>query len=344
MIGIYIICYILFPLTVLPFCRRKKEVSMVLLTKEETNIVKGLAAIFIVLAHMVIEIEGESQQSFLLLKPITVLGGMGVLLFFFLSGYGIYKGYAERKLGWSFLGKRIKTIYVPYIIMKLILYAINLVLGFKTIDINVIEYVFLGDWFVQVIMIQYFIFFLAHKVKEYSKNVKLEIPTCVILSCILGAVFIIQERPAGWYNGLLLFPFGLWIAKHEKWLMKLIDKRKYMIFGASVVGFGATGLVFTVFKDEIWAIAFKMLSGVMLAVLVVWICRYIHLNSTVMKYIGIRSMYVYVVHVSILEMLRKTESMDVISESFLLLATSLVLVELIWIFNKQVEKFYMSKG
>ncbi len=69
----------------------------------------------------------------------------------FLSGYGIYKGYSERRLGWSFLWKRIKAIYIPYIIITLILFAINLVLGFKRVDFHCVKGAVVGNRFQDVV-------------------------------------------------------------------------------------------------------------------------------------------------------------------------------------------------
>lgn len=257
MIGIYFVCYILFPLSFFPFCKRKDQLADVLLNKDETNTVKGLSAVFIVLAHMVIRIEEELQQSFLLLKPITVLGGMGVLLFFFLSGYGLYKGYSNQKIGGAFIKKRFTSIYVPYVFMKLILLVINVIMGYKRFAVSEAGYLFLGDWFIEVIMIQYFIFFISKKVQERFPREKAMIPVCFLLTAILGVWFVFSAKPAGWYNALLLFPFGLLVAKYEEKLIGYIDKAcwKYMVLVTAC--FVVTGGIFAVYKGDMWANVLK---------------------------------------------------------------------------------------
>lgn len=91
---------ILFPVVVL--AKIKKVSGIVLLDKDDIDVIKGIATCFVMIAHMINELKISEVKISSFLDIFTVTGGMGVLLFFFVSGYGIYKGYSDRKPTWKF--------------------------------------------------------------------------------------------------------------------------------------------------------------------------------------------------------------------------------------------------
>lgn len=337
MASIYLVCYVLFPALILPFCRMKKSVPEVLLNKDETNVVKGISAIFIVLAHMVIDIEDNLQQSFILLKPITVLGGMGVLLFFFLSGYGIYKGYAEKKITISFLWKRIKSIFIPYVFLKFILLIVNVVLGYKEWNIDALKFLVTGEWFIEVIMIQYVLFYVAKKMQKLFRNKNSLVVFSFILTCMLGGLYIYIGRPIGYYNALLLFPFGMLVASKEEKLQEIKAFRRVSLLMLYLVAFAVTGALFVMFKGEMWANVFKTASGLFLSCLVLQFCQFVDVKSKPMQYFGKRSMYVYVIHVNIMAILSNVSDVDIIIKSLLMLVLTGIMMETCWIIYHKLE-------
>lgn len=98
MVGIYIVSFFLFPLSVFMQARRGRT-GNVFLEKEDSNFIRGVAACFVILAHLMDILIEEGMGGDSLLRIFDVTGGMGVLLFFFVSGYGIFKEYSHKKPG-----------------------------------------------------------------------------------------------------------------------------------------------------------------------------------------------------------------------------------------------------
>ena len=55
---------------------------------EDTENLRGIAALFVIFAHYTLKMK-HMGYSLGICKPFTWLGGMGVCIFFFLSGYGM---------------------------------------------------------------------------------------------------------------------------------------------------------------------------------------------------------------------------------------------------------------
>lgn len=89
------------------------------------------------------------------------MGGMGVLLFFFLSGYGLYKGYEEKQIEVKFWKKRLTSMYLPCIVIQLVFGIIKAVSDQSFVLWKVVIDGLFGAWFIDVILIQYFIFFMT---------------------------------------------------------------------------------------------------------------------------------------------------------------------------------------
>lgn len=82
---------------------------------------------------------------------------------------------------------------------------------------------------------------------------------------------------------------------------------------------------------------FKTVSGIMLVLMVVFVCRYVDTRSPIMRHIGQRSMFVYVIHVSILDIMTHIDSVSSISKAIIMLMSTVVLVEGIWYIYHKLE-------
>ncbi|MDU5108905.1 MAG: acyltransferase family protein, partial [Clostridium sp.] len=112
-----------------------------------TNLLKGIAAILIVISHI-----GNKYG----IRYFTPLGGIGVSVFLMLSGYGLLLSYKKKGLN-NFLARRFSGILIPYWIVVIIYSFINIDI-FNIYDfimqillIKTIPY----TWFVQYIIILY---------------------------------------------------------------------------------------------------------------------------------------------------------------------------------------------
>lgn len=92
---------------------------------EEVTFLKGFAVFTIVLMHLMHNYVGGLPKW---LDLIVLLGGSGVHICFFCSGFGLFLSYRHNmKMGYAeFLRKRMLQIYIPYIIVVLISFCIPL--------------------------------------------------------------------------------------------------------------------------------------------------------------------------------------------------------------------------
>lgn len=304
MITEYVLYLVILPILILwklKFIDRSNEKQ--LLSKEDTIALRGISAFFVISAHYmtwVDEMVGYTTNA-VVKGVIGQLGGIGVLIFFFASGYGLYESYGHREVDRSYLIKRLKGVYIPYITIKIIFLIAYHILGISNGNVRaeLISIFLVEDWFIHVIVVLYIVFFIAAKI-----NKKYMIEINMVADCILTGVYIYQNKPIGWFNALWLFTFGIFISKYQYKIAELIRKDYYYMLVISLVGFSLTGGIFAINKGLIWANVFKPISGMLLCICICTIMRKCKLNSAVNIWSGNRSMHLYIVHITIWNMIQ----------------------------------------
>ena len=190
-----------------------------------TNLLKGIAAILIVISHI-----GNKYG----IRYFTPLGGIGVSVFLMLSGYGLLLSYKKKGLN-NFLARRFSGILIPYWIVVIIYSFINIDI-FNIYDfimqillIKTIPY----TWFVQYIIILYIAFYVIFKI--FPENYKIKI--FIFLSTII--IFL--------NNGIVAeqaysFIIGIIIANHKKEIL-MINRSKLFIQGIILCLLGVSTLI-----------------------------------------------------------------------------------------------------
>lgn len=229
-----------------------------------------------------------------------------MLLFFFLSGYGLYKGYEKKRIGMEFWKKRIFYMYFPCVVIQFIFYLIQAVKNQKFVMNELVFYSLFSAWFIDVILIQYFIFFITGIFAREKR--KMWVTLNFFLSLFIAITFWKSGFNARWYNGLMLFSFGMLIAYTEEKLITLITKNWNVYFAISLVSFGISGMVFTTYKSSFTGInVVKTFSGMCLSMITCFVFLRMKLKSRVMRFIGKRSLFFYIIHVNLLAVIGNAE-------------------------------------
>lgn len=85
---------------------------------EVISFVRGFSILTIVLMHL---IQGYIRSCPSIITKAAAIGGTGVHVFFFCSGFGLYLSYLRKPIGFvDFIRKRMVKIYFPYIIVVFI--------------------------------------------------------------------------------------------------------------------------------------------------------------------------------------------------------------------------------
>lgn len=268
-------------------------------TKMDSINIKGIAALCIMLSHYALWIESyfhiKLPPIFLLVKQ---LGGIGVLIFFFLSGYGIYMS-SNEKTNLMWLIKRVGKVYFPYLFMKLIIVFINycLIGRDKFILKNIckeITGIDFSDWFIWVIILQYIIYWISCCICSHKRLI-----VDFFLNLILMSVFIIMKLPSRWYNGLLLFWFGCLMAKYQKKVIALLGEYYYLKILLFLVVFLSLSIFYIFFNGGVLAECFKLLSGMVLGIILMAIFMRLSVYSPALDWIGNRSLFIYIIHINL---------------------------------------------
>lgn len=176
---------------------------------DQSDFLKGVAIIFVLLGHIGIVDNG---------------GSFGVHIFLILSGYGLYCSFQKNGLS-NFWKKRIIGVYCPYLFWTIITMAMTIITKKQvTILQNVVTLLGMDFgmnldptmWYLSYIFAFYFIFWATLKLE---KNKKLSITIAMVLTF---AVAVIGYKAIVWHRGIIAwayfisFPFGVLWAKNRQ--------------------------------------------------------------------------------------------------------------------------------
>lgn len=195
-----------------------------MLSIEKSSQLKGIAILFVIIAHIV----GAFG-----IRYATPLGGIGVSIFLFLSGYGLSESYKKNGIS-NFIEKRISKVYIPYAIIVLIdsiiqnnnIYAI----GMNLLLISTPNFM----WFIQFITLYYLIFFGVNKIIK-KVNIKYFI---WIVSCII--VFLLGNGL--WSEQAFIFFLGVLVSENKQFITNINTKYNLYI-GIIFIMIGCISLV-----------------------------------------------------------------------------------------------------
>ncbi|MBO5468854.1 MAG: acyltransferase [Lachnospiraceae bacterium] len=294
MIILNSIIFILFPTTVMwKFCYNKSEYNMDVLTLEDSSALRGVAAIFIMFAHYLMYVDSESDMNMGPAKLMQGFGGLGVCLFFFLSGYGLYYSATKRGVKIGFLGRRFRSILPTYFILRILF---GLILGEYGYGMEpAVQYLFglrTPLWFVDEIVIIYLLFFIAAKI-----SMKKIILILAGLLAVMSVIFLLCGLDARWYNANMVFILGMLFAKCRKKCLEWLSHGYIWKLIVCVLLFMGFAGIFVYTKTHIYSAVFKLMAGGFFCVIFFMILMKFTIRSTPIIYIGKKSLEFYMVHI-----------------------------------------------
>lgn len=310
--------FILFPLTALMGIKvyGRGEFSEDVFPKQASLYWRGIAALMVLLGHL---------TTFLESKGISVgiaylfdwAGGIGVLIFFFLSGYGTGISLKGKTVDIRWLICHILWLWIPAMIVRTIL-------GIPYINMPREYFLFvvgvrMQDWFIAALIYIYITVYISRR--YYPKN---HIVALFVLNVISGIIFYVLNFGPGWYNAPLCYTFGVWMA--EKGFRRIYNyARKHWIICVVVVCtvFLINSICFTYYKGSAVSIFLKLTSGVCISTLIMVISMKIKKYGAIMQKIGEASLYLYIIHMHLYERLGEAFPNNVFIGVFLTIIISL---------------------
>lgn len=288
------IVFVLFPLLVLWKCKyNKTEYNKEVLTVQDSQGLRGVAAIFIMFAHYLMNVEAESDIGLGPAKLIEWFGGLGVCLFFFLSGYGMYCSAEAKGVKKTFLIRRFVSVLPTYFIMRIVFgFILHEYENGFTDSLSYLFGIRTPLWFIDEIIIIYILFFIAAKM-----SMKGLIPIVSAMLLILSVVFLICGFDPRWYNANLIFAVGMVFAKYREAWIKWLSKGYILKLMGTILLFLAFAGVFVVTKAHLYSAVFKLIAGAFFCMIFVTLLMKFTIQAVPIIYIGKKSLEFYMTHI-----------------------------------------------
>ncbi len=261
---------------------------------------RGIAALMVVFAHLTVYLEENGIR----VGPAVIfdwVGGMGVLLFFFLSGYGT--AISTRKTDLKWLMHHILRLWVPVTLLRMLFYfgygAGSNTYSFKGFILYAIG-IINPAWFIAVMLSIYITVYIA---KSFFPSHFLD--ALLVLNVLTSVIFLACGFQSSWYNGHLVFVFGAWLALNGEKTITYMRKHWGVCLVVCVVLFVVFGFAFAKLKPKIISAPLKLFAGSALGTLVLLLSQKIRVYGKTMCQIGGTSLYLYMIHQNLYEIMRQ---------------------------------------
>ena len=265
------------------------------LEQRQTQILKGIAILFVLVGHYYRYANINSSFSFL-----RSIGYFGAALFAFLSGYGIHTSYKNRGFYKGWLFKRIIKIYIPFLLCNTVsLLVYGSCYGGKPILFRIMggtdDFVM---WYVPFIIAFYLIYFVSIKLgKKFAGT--------FCLLCIVGVVFIEYGEIVGmasqWYTSVGALLFGIALAEMG---IKNSSYTAIAVIGGALVGvIYISQRVSFIFWIKNWS---TIMAGILFSYILCQILQLLRENRVVKKieailsFLGGISYWIYLTHMKVM--------------------------------------------
>jgi len=229
LLAVYI-CIILLLYVVGIVVRNKNEYSF--LDKTHTNILKGIAILMVISAHVCVEV-GISNVQF--------VAAAGVGVFLFCSGYGLMYSYMEDGLH-NYFRKRFAKVIIPCWIADIVGHCM-----IRKAELSIFEILLLkkANWFIPHILVCYVLFWV---IARFAKKKKRMYGLCLLflLWYILGSTVICREDiPFLEPRQMAMFPLGVFVAHKKQNIEKCIKSLLSEKIGRCKVWIGIFCMILT---------------------------------------------------------------------------------------------------
>ena len=300
----------------------------------ETKAIQGLMALCIVCHHTAQQTCVNWLPSGTIVNGLNVCSDTGFLfvgVFFFWSGYGLFKSFkSKQKYLSGFISKRVVPVLVPYVIVcflftleRISVFKEQMPLWFKITNFTGITIGYYFGWYIQAIVVFYLVFYFAFKYSRYDFDAILYVFAGVLLWVVAGLIIDHNDyfmRGQWWYNSTMLFPFGVLFAKNESKIIEFLKKRFIILVPSSIIlfflsfffsrfmesigGYYGEMMGFPFSKKILYRVLTltpQLLAAVMFTLILLLICMKAKFHNKVLDFLGSHTLEIYLTHAFFLE-------------------------------------------
>lgn len=246
-------------------------------------------------------------------------GNVGVDVFLFVSGIGLYFSFQKSKHLLTFYKKRLIRIILPYVLLCVPYYIwLNLATerDLLLLDITQISLPLKGmisTWYLPAITVFYLLFPLIYKLQQQKSDTRRVLVTAIACICWTAVLIVMSKVSSEIYHNceialtrLIIFMVGCCFGKF------VYDGKKlpwsFVALGAVYIliyPFLYHKLGFTIFKERLTYVPLAMAIAFVLAFVFSWL-KDNNVIFKVLRFFGERSLEIYITHVLINNVWAKT--------------------------------------
>lgn len=314
------------------------------LNKRTSDVLKGIAILFIILHHIFNEIGYPNHLGY-----ISCMGYLGTGFFFFMSGYGNWISInKDKELRIKWLTKRLWRLYQIFIpcffVFLLVIFLVNQMNIYYSFDVKNI----LGDllkfslpntinWFPKVFIISIILFYLI------TKLIKKEILRIIIIF-LLTFIYIfvcakIVHLEEYWYNSISCFALGCVIAKYKNNIVAFLESINISVRVLLLL----VGGIVTIIWPHIETLVgmdnpiSRIIHANILCITILLFTTVFSCHSRMLEFCGKYSFEIYIIHICFL----KTFILLKVNSNLLIIGTfigTLISAVLYYFLTKKVRK------
>ncbi|WP_415277187.1 acyltransferase family protein [Clostridium perfringens] len=260
------------------------------LSKDNTDCLKGIFAIFIVVHHC--RAQMSSLNNTVVGMILTALGYLSVAIFYFLSGYGLEKQYQVK--GDDYIKKFPYNRIIPFyaicsctiLVYSIFKYLMGIPFSFQLFLQSFIfgKTIVSNGWYLQSIIFVYLLFYLDYR---FFKERRLSV--MIIFLIIYCGVVLILTKNIIYFESIFTFILGIAWAQYKEEINKMMNNKKIYIlsFVVSVSLFCITLLIgnLRLFNSTIYIFS-KMISAVIFVFCTVLMLMKINISNNITVWLG----------------------------------------------------------
>ena len=318
-----------------------KDISLLQCLSTYRSQLMGVAIIWIMLFHSGIDAPNSFLLRALWYLFVGMGGGIGVDIFFILSGFGLV--YSASKISgnsqwWTWEGKRMIRVLPSYLIVAIVAYSIQ---GGVNMN-NILQFNFFKDgirdfWFIPSIVICYWAFpFLFMLRKKTGMRQACAVALLLTIALYCSIFFLSPEYYKKIEVFLLRIPCFIW-GVYCGWLCKEKKAREYMWNIAASLVLCPFSIYLSFPGSDRWMFCFGTLIFLQILVALLYFIRLKSLH-TIFSYFGTRSLQIYLVHIGWGFLMARYVTEDPNIQLVIYFAGSLIVAEIIYQITTPIVK------
>lgn len=265
---------------------------------DDTYSLRGIAMLMIIIGHAYNGYPktnaGFYYPGWLDCLHMELWAAMGVSVFFFLSGYGMFLALDRRqgKIDFKYVLSKVKRLFVPLLVYWAVELITLLIFNRQELTTHILREMItfsmhpdLENWFFKVIVPAYIIMFSLFMTR-IANSVR------VIVLFVLSVICMLILGKAGfglwWYNTIFCFPVGALVAHRKDMFEKLPP---------AAVCLACVTCMVSIFLFHFNSIVFNAIAPF----LFIYLIRMVNINNKLLTFIGVNSFLFYFIECPVLD-------------------------------------------